>query len=53
PGDDLRRGERLGHISFGSRADVLLPASVDSADVAVARGEKVRAGETVLARYDG
>ena len=53
PGDDLRRGERLGHISFGSRADVLLPESVDSADVAVARGEKVRAGETVLARYDG
>jgi hypothetical protein len=29
---------------------VLFPASVDPADVAVARGEKVRAGETVLAR---
>lgn len=53
PGDDLRRGERLGHISFGSRADVLLPASVEPADVAVERGEKVRAGETVLARRDG
>jgi phosphatidylserine decarboxylase len=51
-GDDLRRGERLGHISFGSRADVLLPPSVEPADVTVTRGEKVRAGETVLARFD-
>lgn len=53
PGDDLSRGERLGHVSFGSRADVLLPASVDLSDVTVERGEKVRAGETVLARRDG
>jgi phosphatidylserine decarboxylase len=51
-GDDLRRGERLGHISFGSRADILLPPSVEPADVTVTRGEKVRAGETVLARFD-
>jgi phosphatidylserine decarboxylase len=49
PGDDLERGDRLGHISFGSRADVLLPASFDLADVAVERGQKVRAGETALA----
>jgi phosphatidylserine decarboxylase len=47
-GDSLRRGERVGHIDFGSRADVLLPAEVDVADVAVAEGETVRAGETVL-----
>ncbi|WP_135827252.1 phosphatidylserine decarboxylase [Halorussus ruber] len=50
PGDELDRGQRLGHISFGSRADVLLPASFDPADVAVERGQKVRAGETVLAK---
>ncbi|WP_276301211.1 protein sorting system archaetidylserine decarboxylase [Halorussus lipolyticus] len=50
PGDELGRGERLGHISFGSRADVLLPAEFDPDDVAVERGRKVRAGETVLAR---
>jgi len=49
-GDRLERGERLGHISFGSRADVLLPASVGPGDLAVERGETVRAGETVLAR---
>jgi phosphatidylserine decarboxylase len=51
PGDDLDRGQRLGHISFGSRADVLLPASVDAADLRVERGQKVRAGATVLADY--
>ncbi|WP_135807090.1 protein sorting system archaetidylserine decarboxylase [Halorussus marinus] len=50
-GDRLGRGDRLGHISFGSRADVFLPASVERADVAVERGDAVRAGETVLARY--
>ncbi|UPW00240.1 phosphatidylserine decarboxylase [Halorussus gelatinilyticus] len=48
PGDELARGERLGHISFGSRADVLLPPEVDLADVAVERGQTVRAGETRL-----
>ncbi|UPV74199.1 protein sorting system archaetidylserine decarboxylase [Halorussus limi] len=48
PGDELERGERLGHISFGSRADVLLPPEVALADVAVERGQTVRAGETRL-----
>lgn len=51
-GDELGRGERLGHIAFGSRADVLLPASFDAADVEVKKGQRVRAGETVLARRD-
>ncbi|WP_435177877.1 protein sorting system archaetidylserine decarboxylase [Halorussus sp. AFM4] len=51
-GDELDRGERLGHISFGSRTDVLLPESVDPGDLTVQRGQKVRAGETVLARLD-
>jgi len=47
-GDRLDRGGRVGHISFGSRTDVLLPPAVDSADVRVAPGDRVRAGETVL-----
>jgi phosphatidylserine decarboxylase len=50
PGDELARGDRLGHISFGSRADVLLPPEVDLDDVAVERGQTVRAGETKLVR---
>ena len=49
PGDDLVRGERLGHISFGSRADVLLGPEYDLGDVRVTEGQQVRAGETVVA----
>lgn len=49
PGDDLERGDRIGHISFGSRADVLLPPRYGEGDVRVERGQRVRAGETVLA----
>jgi phosphatidylserine decarboxylase len=48
-GAELERGARIGHITLGSRADVLFPPSVSLADVRVGRGEKVRAGETVLA----
>jgi len=47
-GDEVERGERVGHISFGSRADVLFPASVDREDLAVSKGDTVRAGESVL-----
>jgi len=49
PGDELDRGERIGHISFGSRVDVVFPEGVDPADLAVEPGDPVRAGETVLA----
>lgn len=49
PGDQLRRGERIGHVSFGSRADVLLPPDVDRTELRVQRGDRVRAGETVIA----
>ena len=48
-GTELGRGDRIGHITFGSRADVLFPPGVSLADIRVERGQKVRAGETVLA----
>lgn len=48
-GDSLRRGERIGHISFGSRVDVLLPPDMDQSDLRVAKGDRVRAGESVIA----
>ena len=48
-GDELERGDRIGHISFGSRADVLLPERVEYADIRVREGENVTAGETVVA----
>jgi phosphatidylserine decarboxylase len=47
-GDELDRGDRIGHISFGSRVDVLLPPEYDIEDVRVASNQRVRAGETVL-----
>jgi phosphatidylserine decarboxylase len=47
-GSLLARGERFGLIRFGSRTDVYLPAS---AEAAVAPGDKVRGGSTVIARW--
>jgi len=48
-GDELDRGDRVGHVSFGSRADVVLPAAVDREDLLVKVGDDVRAGETIVA----
>ncbi|RJX43280.1 phosphatidylserine decarboxylase [Halonotius aquaticus] len=47
-GDDLVRGQRIGHVSFGSRADVVLPPRYDREDVLVAVDETVTAGKTRL-----
>jgi phosphatidylserine decarboxylase len=47
PGDSAVAGRRFGMIKFGSRVDVLLPAT---ASVSVTIGQTVTAGETVLAR---
>jgi len=49
PGEEINRGERIGHIAFGSRVDVILPPAYDPADLEVQEGETVRAGETVIA----
>jgi phosphatidylserine decarboxylase len=47
PGAGLTKGQRFGFIRFGSRVDVYLPLD---AQVNAAIGEKVSAGQTVLAR---
>jgi phosphatidylserine decarboxylase len=47
-GDQLRRGERIGLIKFGSRVDVLLNAS---ARVQVKVGDNVKGGSSVLAFF--
>ncbi|EMA55159.1 protein sorting system archaetidylserine decarboxylase [Halococcus salifodinae] len=52
PGDEIARGERIGHISFGSRVDVVFPEGIERADLDVRKGERVVAGETVLAEYE-
>ena len=51
-GDIVDRGERVGHVSFGSRADVVLPADVDEEDLLIAKGDAVRAGETIIAERE-
>ena len=48
-GERLDVAQRFGMIHLGSRTDVLLP--VDSAEVLVSVGQRVRAGVTPLARY--
>jgi phosphatidylserine decarboxylase len=48
-GEYVDRGDRIGHIAFGSRADVLLPPEVDRSDLYVAEGSRTLAGETLVA----
>jgi phosphatidylserine decarboxylase len=47
PGDEIRRGERIGLIKFGSRVDVFLPPGYE---ILVRKGERVRAVTTAIAR---
>jgi phosphatidylserine decarboxylase len=48
PGDRVARGERIGLVRFGSRADVWLPAE---AEILVKVGENVKGGSSVLAKW--
>lgn len=50
PGDRVARGQRIGLIRYGSRVDVFLPAA---ATILVAAGDRVRAGESVIADLSG
>lgn len=47
-GDDLKKGDRIGMMKFGSRLDMYFPR--EDVEVLVKKGDKVRAGETVVAR---
>jgi phosphatidylserine decarboxylase len=49
PSDEIKAGERFGMIKFGSRTDVLVPASAD-VEVFVKVGDKVKGASTVLMR---
>ena len=49
PGDQLLRGQRFGLICFGSRLDIYLPTDVK---LNVAVGDKVKAGTSILGRFD-
>lgn len=47
-GDEVRRGERIGLIKFGSRVDLFLP---DDSEVLVTPGQKLKAGRSAIARW--
>lgn len=47
-GESVALGERVGMIRFGSRVDIWLPAE---AEVVVRRGQKVKGGESILAKW--
>ena len=47
-GEMVSRGERIGLIRFGSRADILIPGDCD---VRVTQGDKVRGGTSILASW--
>jgi phosphatidylserine decarboxylase len=49
-GDKLERGEKFGLIKFSSRTDLLLPPEMI---LQVKRGDRVRGGETIIARMAG
>jgi phosphatidylserine decarboxylase len=49
PGQSVAAGERFGHIRFGSRTDLYLPAG---ARLLVAKGQRMIGGETVMAEVD-
>ncbi|MGH9367646.1 MAG: phosphatidylserine decarboxylase [Thermoanaerobaculia bacterium] len=48
PGMDLARAQRIGMIKFGSRVDLFVP---DECEVLVKKGDKVKAGQTGIARW--
>jgi len=49
-GQTLDTGERMGLMKFGSRMDVFVPRECT---VTVQKGQRVRGGETVIARWPG
>jgi phosphatidylserine decarboxylase len=52
PGDVLSGGEQLGMIKLGSRTELVIPRE-PGLTIAVKLGDKVKAGSTVFARYEG
>ena len=50
-GHRVEQGQRIGRITFGSQVDVILPCSLRGVTVQVKPGQRVKAGESVLAVF--
>jgi phosphatidylserine decarboxylase len=50
-GNDVRSGQKIGAIRFGSQVDLILP-ELPSLSIEVTPGEKVKAGISIMARFD-
>jgi phosphatidylserine decarboxylase len=50
-GNEVRCGQRIGMIRFGSQVDLILP-NMPSLNIEVSPGEKVKAGLSVVATFD-
>jgi len=48
-GQQVKQGNEMGFIRFGSRIDLFLPLD---AKISVKLGEKTTGGETIIARFD-
>ena len=48
-GDRVAVGDRIGLMKFGSRMDVFMPPSTT---LSVSTGQRVRGGETIIARLE-
>ncbi|WP_202947218.1 phosphatidylserine decarboxylase family protein [Zavarzinella formosa] len=51
PGDEMARGEQFGMIKLGSRTELVLPRD-NGLKICAKLGDKVKAGQTVLAAYE-
>lgn len=52
PGQRVARGEKIGMIKLGSRTELILPAT-DDLQLEVSVGQRVKAGTTIVARWNG
>jgi phosphatidylserine decarboxylase len=50
-GDELKLGQRYGYVKFGSQVDLIIP-DLKGLKFKIKKGERVYAGETMIACYD-
>jgi len=51
-GDSVKIGERIGMVKLGSQVDLIIP-DLPGLEILKKQGDKVRAGETIIAEFQG